>query len=202
MSDNFNQNQTFFSKSPSLIKFLNFLENSSGDFIDFQIVSNGKKNVIELLSPIVERNFIPIGEHGSQSLICYWKYQDEIPLNQSPIVWLDSEGSPNSVFALNIDDFLSLLPYDTGGIYDFISSWKYYNSEPQTYTCPLSKYDSSTLEFLLQLCKEDYADYDQFIDWLNHNLNIQVCKNPAKLVGDAINNCPNLDHWLKEKGIR
>ena len=46
MSDNFNQNQTFLSESPSLTKFLNFLENSSGDFIDFQIVSNGKKTLL------------------------------------------------------------------------------------------------------------------------------------------------------------
>ena len=194
MSNNYN--------SDSLSKLLDFLKYSSGDFIDFKVIKNGQKKVSELLSPTVESYFIPIGEHGSQSLICYWKYQDKIPVHKLPIVWLDSEGTPNSVFASNVDDFLSLLLYDTGGIYDFISSWKYYNSEPENYTCPLFKYDSSTLEFLIQLCKENHPDYDRFVDWVNNNLKIKICENPAKLVGEAIRNFPNLEQWLKEKGIQ
>ena len=186
-------------ESNSLSKLIDFLNTSSGDFIDFRIVNNGKKKVSELLSPSLESYFTPIGEHGSQSLICYWKYKEKTPINELPIVWLDSEGTPNSVFASNVNDFLSLLPYDTGGIYDIITSWQYYNNEPENYTDPVSEYDSSALKCLIRLCKDSHPDYDYFVDWLNNNLKIKVCENPAKLIGEAIKNFPKLDHWLKEK---
>lgn len=179
-----------------------FLENSEVNFIDFEVENNPNK-VIDLLSVAAEPYFIPIGKQGSDSLICYWKYKDEIPLSELPIVWLDSEGSPNSVFASNIKDFLSILPYDTGAIYDFISSWEYYNSDPDYYTSPLDKYkkNSSVLNLMIEQCRENYSDYDSFVNWLNQNINIKICDDPAKLVGDAIKNFPNLETWLEERGI-
>jgi hypothetical protein len=184
-----------------LRKFLDFLENYSGDFPDLTIVVNGKQKITELLSTSVEQYFIPICEHGSQSLICYWRYENNAPLSRLPIVWLDSEGSPNSVFASNIDDFLSLLPYNTGGIYDFISSWQYYNSEPDNYSCPTDNYDISTLESMINLCRYNYTDYNQFMDWLGQELNIQICQDPAQLIREAINSFPNLDNWLEKHDI-
>jgi hypothetical protein len=195
-------NNPDFEQQNYLEAFYTFIENTEGSFIDFEIENNSDK-IADLLSVDVEPYFIPIGKQGSDSLICYWKYKDEIPVSELPIVWLDSEGSPNSVAAANFKDFLSLLPYDTGAIYDFISSWEYYNSDPDYYPSPLDRYkkDSSDLNSLIEECRESYSQYDSFVNWLEQSLNISICEDPAKLVGDAIQNFPNLQNWLEERGI-
>jgi hypothetical protein len=179
-----------------------FLETSEGNFIDFEIEKNPQA-VSDLLSITIEPYFIPIGKQASQSLICYWRYQNELSLEQLPIVWLDSEGTPNSVFATNIEDFISILFYDTGGIYDFISSWEYYNSQPGYYISPLNEYEinSSALNLMITKCRETYPDYDLFVNWIEKNISIKICENPIKLVGDAMKKFPNLQLWLEQKGI-
>ncbi|NEO31321.1 MAG: hypothetical protein F6K36_12985 [Symploca sp. SIO3C6] len=188
---------------PDLIANLfEFMENSGVNAIDFHMVYRGNEKLCSLLSPKISRYFIPIGEHSSRSLICYWKHIDDAPLDKLPLVWLDSEGTPNSVFASNEHDFLSLLPYDLGGIYDFISSWESYHEQPDNYTYPLEKYDSSALGCLIEICQEDNPDYTLFVQWLNQSLGIKICENPAKLVGDAISRFPRLKPWLEKKGVR
>jgi hypothetical protein len=193
----------FFSLPPSLEKLFNFLETNKGDYIDFIPEKDGAK-ISKLLPKSVAEYLAVIGQQYSRSLICYWKYDEQITWEKSPLVWLDSEGGTNSVFASNTDNFLSLLPLDTGGIYDLISSWQCYNSEPEYYISPLEKYAKNcpSFNYLIQLCKQNYSDYDFFVQWLEENLSIKMSENPAKLVGDAIKKFPNLDCWLTEKGIK
>ncbi len=178
------------------------IEDIGGNPINFQIRRDSAKKIVSLLSSELSQYFTVVGEHSSGSLVCYWKYDDGISLERSPLVWLDSEGTPNSVIASNERDFLSLLPYGLEGIYDFISSWRFYNSKPDSYISPLQKYDSAALSELIAMCRQESMDYDSLIPWLNQSLGVERCEDPVRLIGKAIDRHPDLETWLKGKGVR
>ncbi len=177
-------------------EFYQFMEGMQDDFLDFELVTDGYKRLASLVPAPCLDHFIVIGKHGSDSLVCYWKPILDLPLEMAPIVWLDSEGTPNSVFAISAEEFLRLLPYGLGGIYDVVSSWIYHYSEPDEYANPLDKYSDEAIRNYRQMAGEDYAAYGSFIHWLEKDMQLTVHGNPIKAIGDAISKFPNLEHWL------
>ncbi len=86
-------------------------------------------------SPEIKDMLLPFGKNKAGCLICYWLSSKNT--DDCPIVWIDSEGEPNAVFASNLLAFFSILPYGTGSIYDMImaaesQTIKSVNEQPQS----------------------------------------------------------------------
>ncbi|MBD1808385.1 hypothetical protein H6F98_23435 [Microcoleus sp. FACHB-SPT15] len=184
-----------------LQRFFEFCRTVEGLFCDFEDVENGNKLLTSLLKSEAEPYFTVIGIQKSHSLMCFWKYNDSVSLQEQPIVWLDSEGTPNAVFASNFRDFLSLLPYDTGAIYDWIASWERYLDNPSSQQTPIERFTNERIEMYIEMSREDNPFRDQFINWLREEINIEPATQPVALVGEAIQSFPRLSQWLTDRQL-
>jgi hypothetical protein len=178
-------------------EFVDLMNQINGEFADFYITNKGTEKLYALVGEKYLKFFDVIGEHSSHSLICHWEVEKGIPLSAQPTVWLDSEGWPNSVFAPDLRSFISLLPYDTGFLYDIISAWIYYKEDPESVSVPNEAYTTDDLKSLLVSGSERYGKYKKFLKWLE-KLNIQICNDPIGLIGKAIESYPDLSNWLED----
>ena len=187
-------------KDDLLEQFMGYCQQQPHLFADFHLVdeAKGKSLLASLLGSQTATHFTVIGKHASDSLIARWTAEELNPA-PPPYVWLDSEGSPNSVFATTTTEFLSLLPFDTGAVYDIISSWTYYLAEPTNYAPPAEKYQGERLTAYFISAKNTYPAYSAFLAWLKDTLGISPALDPVGLIGNAIQKYPNLEEWLKNK---
>jgi hypothetical protein len=140
-----------------LAAFVHFCENAAEEFADFQLVRNPEQKLKGLVDDQGKADaFQVIGKHGTGSLIAFWREQEDKELVLSPIVWLSSEGFPNSVFATSFAEFLSLLPYGTGFIYDVLSNYYYHKDDPDLQPSPEEKFTPDVISSYLNENREQY----------------------------------------------
>ncbi len=116
--------------------------------------------------------FAIFGHDGMDSLYGFWLQAGQ-PIDKSPIVYLNGEGSDNTVLASSLREFLGLLGhnYDCVGMY---RSW----DPPE---------DPS-----------NEATHRRFLGWLKAR-RIAVSTRPKAVVTAARKAHPDLDKWLKKK---
>jgi hypothetical protein len=188
---------TAFSENIQLLR--DYLE-SHPNLIDLEIPEKSENVLQDLLKKSQHAYFVPIVFHGSGSVIALWNLNDQSTISCCPIVWLDSEGSPNSVIADNDDDFLSILPYGTAIFYDLINAWLRHLKSPKKFPDPQTEYVDEVLQYYSNKTIESAGKekYDAFINWLNNTCKIKKSTNPALIIGNAIKKHPDLNKWLKE----
>jgi hypothetical protein len=116
----------------------------------------------------------------------------------SPIVWLSSEGFPNSVFANSFEEFLSILPYDTSFVYDALCNYYFHKQSPKLQPAPKQKFTLTKMKSYLNQNKEQYKGHAEFIDWLKNDMRIAVADNPLSIIEKAILNHTDLASWLEK----
>jgi hypothetical protein len=180
------------------IEFIDFMNQIDEKFADFYITKTGTEKLSTLIGKENAKFFDVIGAHSSHSLICHWQYEKGIPIERQPVVWLDSEGWPNGVFAQDLRIFISLLPYDTGFLYDIISSWMCYKENSESVLNPNEKYTKDDLKRMLDSARQRYGAYSKFLKWLDREMNIRICDDPVGLIGKAMESYPDLSKWLEK----
>jgi hypothetical protein len=188
-------------KPEYLQQFFEFCRKVGNQFCDFEEVDNRQELLTSLLKSEAESYFTVIGMQKSNSLICFWKYQDNVSLKEQPIVWLDSEGSPNAVVASNFNDFLSLLPYDTGAIYDWIAAWERYWDSPSQQQNPIESFTTDRVEMYVEMSRENNHCREEFVNWLREEIDIQPAPQPVALIGKASERFPRLSQWLTDRKL-
>ena len=84
-------------------------------------IDAGDDDLIDSLGKDVPKDsLIPFGQHGSGSLLAFWRTDPRMPLGLCPVIWLDSEGDPVEALAVDFAAFMQLLPYGMGQLYDLI----------------------------------------------------------------------------------
>jgi hypothetical protein len=177
--------------------FDEFQEQLKNEFTDFY----ASPNLLQKLSRLVcwdkpDDFFYPIGCNKSGSLIAAWRTNSDGDFNQSPIVWLSSEGFPTSVFANDFKEFLSLLPYGTGGIYDILCTYYFYQKSPKFSLEPHKKYSASKFRTFVKENKKEFKMHDKYCRWLDEDMKIKTVDNPLLLIENAIKSQPDLNDWL------
>ena len=112
----------------------------------------------------------------------YSEKKDQL-LDQVPVAWLDSEGSPCIVISKNLKEFLSLLPYGMGFIYTVAAAIENNLDDPELLEKVNQRIGKSSGE-LLEAAKIRFLDIEQLIDWLNSK-NIKLNKDPISLIINA-----------------
>ena len=69
---------------------------------------------------VPKASLIVFGQHGSGSVVAFWRRDARTPLGRCPVIWLDSEGEPVEALAPDFAAFLGLLPYGLGQLYDLL----------------------------------------------------------------------------------
>jgi hypothetical protein len=170
--------------TPSIIKnFYEFIQDRS--IADFEELysSKGLETLVSNINLL--KNLIPFGLHGSGSFIAIWLESQNESLDKNPIVWIDSEGGDPMIICENFKDFLSLLIYDTGHIYDLVSSCIGYMRRPKNKVDPITEYNYQTLLEWIDENRNTHDNYNAFEKFLIDN-NISIPSNPVELIRNAI----------------
>ena len=137
-----------------------------------------------------------IGIHKSGSLIAIWQLNNTLNILENPIVWIDSEGSPLCVIAINYLEFLSILPYGVGLFYDVISSWDWIKLNNERYNEFSEKFNLSYCESLLTQNKLIYYETFIKIELILKKNKMNIEKNPFSKIIKAIENNADFEAWL------
>jgi hypothetical protein len=186
--------------APDLLRAFNhFCEKAAEEFADFELVRNPEEKLRKLLDDQGEvARFQVIGQHGTASLIAFWRDDKDIDFTRSPIVWLSSEGFPNSVFANSFADFLSLLPYGTGFIYDVLCNYYYHKESPDLQPSPEEKFTPEEIGSYLTQNEKQYRGHAELVEWLEHQVKVGIAKDPLSVIKEAIASHADLASWLRE----
>lgn len=136
---------------------------------------------------------------GTGSYIGFWSPDEEIPAQSEnlPLVWIDHEGVPMSVFANDIGDFLQLLNYDTGLIYEFLIDAYFYKTDPSGYDDPGKKFTKKYLaKYLKDIEKDNSPYFKDFRQWLSDTLEIPAPEDPARIISEAAGSHDDFNDWL------
>lgn len=118
-----------------------------------------------------QNQLVVFGMDEFQSLYAYWLYND-LPLEQAPIVYLNSESTANTILANTIEEFLALLALGKEEI-GFVEGW-----EEQAEPC-----DGS----------------NEFRAWLRNEFNITPPGDVKAIVERARQAHPNFDDWVHQQ---
>lgn len=194
----FNKSPENFQSPLMLNDFLKFWKKSKNPFAGLNQIKNSDTSIRSLLSKKVTSKFIAFAEHDTESLVAFWLHDGTTSPENAPIVWLDSEGSPNGVFANTTQDFLTILPYGTGLIYEFLYCWEDYIRDPQETPHPKEELDAERINSFLEETKEEFSGWKNLVDWLD-SVNIDwKSVNPFQIMEKAFTAHPNLDEWLEK----
>lgn len=183
-----------------LTAFTDFCEKTAEDFADFGLVGNPEEKLRGLLDDHGKvAYFQVIGRHGTDSLIAFWRDDKDVDWAHSPIVWLSSEGFPNSVFANSFADFLSLLPYGTVFIYDVLCNYYYHKDDPDLQPSPEEKFTPEEIQSYLAENEERYSGHAALVNWLLHEAKVEIAKDPLSVIKGAIESHADLASWLREQ---
>ncbi len=78
-----------------------------------------ESELTELLGKVFPEGSVRVlAVHGSGALLAVWHRDPSATLADCPVVWIDSDGSPADTLARTFDEFLRMVPYGGGALYD------------------------------------------------------------------------------------
>jgi hypothetical protein len=164
-------------------EFINRQPDLCNDFIPVQ---NENYAIEDLLGNESIPFFRVLGRTRNGAAIAQWNQQpNQLKWEKVPVVWLDSEGSPNTVIANNLDEFIPLLFLDVWMIHKIITD--------DNYTPDIAEVQKNMVEN-----KSYYPCYEEFSDFLKQ-LKIKPHTNPKKIIEHAVQSNQVLTDWLVEQ---
>lgn len=184
-------------KTPHLLNQLKTYMLAHPDAIDLCFVEDTQYFPFDWTQSVME-HFHLFAKTGTGAYIGYWSAHDPIKdCSSLPLVWIDHEGAPMSVFANTTSDFLALLHFDTALIYDFLITSYFLDTERESDQNPTKKFTQPYLRKLLKnIEKENTPTFVDFRKWLSTTLHIHTPTAPAALIQQAINRHQNFNNWL------
>jgi hypothetical protein len=179
-------------------QFKTFCAQHELEIADFEITESINQSAkLYFENKSILQHFKPIGKDKSDSIIFFWNPEKKGNFEKAPIVYFSSEGFPTNVVANSFKDFLSLLPYGIGFIYDALSRYGYYKSNPKLYEDPSKEYTRKKLQEFIDENKNEFEGSVLFVKWLNQTVKIPTSQKPHKIIENAIQTQPNLNDWLQ-----
>ena len=175
---------------PEELKLLHFFDRQVDDFyLDIEFLDNYDFHLNNLANGYVNQ-FIPLAIDGTGSLMVFWLQNKETPINRAPIAYLDSEGG-GTIAAKSLQEFLSLLPYDTSLFSEVGMHWTEYKLNPEITVSPYEKYTKDYYNSRYEFLFNTYPCYKDFRIWLEEEIKIQPEKNPASVIMENIDSYPS-----------
>jgi hypothetical protein len=154
-------------------KYEQFLEKVSADPFDFRVYQHLK--LFENFNQAIAAHMEPWGSNKAGCLVCCWK--EGPSMEEYPVIWLDSEGTPDCVFADNTHTFFQLLPYGTGHLYDIIMGCERFVNNPGSFPSPELSFSNSYAQ-LQQNTKQVMQHYKEIME-------LEIATDPARLMLSA-----------------
>jgi len=140
--------------------------------------------------------FEAIGMVNSASLLAFWQEPGLSSAAERPIVYIDSEGSPTTVFADSFADFLTLLPYGTEFLYKIINQMERARANPHLLGVRFQPITPADAQAALAANRQEYSLHAQYVEWLRTVAGLAVAPDPVGLIEQAFQRHTNLETWL------
>jgi hypothetical protein len=103
-----------------LLKNIIAFQDINGRLYDLNF-SQPSPEVPDLLKAFENKNsYKKIAQHYSGSLICFYDASGSWSSDEYIVYWIDANGEPNLPIAISLKQFLSILPYGTGIMFDVL----------------------------------------------------------------------------------
>ncbi|GAB3422924.1 hypothetical protein [Niabella aquatica] len=152
--------------------FMEILKAFDSNPVDF--VFDDQPGFISDSTAEVKSHLVAFGKNKAGCLFCYWKETSE-DTEAAPIAWIDSEGSPNAIFARNLRQFFELLSYGTGAIYDIIKACERFTLSMDNNSDPAILFKD-----LYQQTFDQETDKKRFSILLAKKAGIRTSENPGR----------------------
>jgi len=169
---------------------------SSQSIVECEFFDLKESPVTELLGDFSKERLTAFGEHASGSLLTFYSKNIEASVEEAPVAWLDSEGSPCIVISNNLKEFLSILPYGMGFIYTVASLIENDLGNIDLRSKAMEKITQNGNE-LLEESRKRFLSIDDLLNWLASK-NIQPANDPVKLIVEAHEKNRDLTPWIIE----
>lgn len=156
-------------------KFISILNAIEVNPVDFLFDENA--TVPGIFRDEIKLLLKPFGKTKAGCVLCYWQ-EETAGNNMSPIVWIDSEGTPNAVFSDNLDHFFQMIAYGTGMIYDIIRACEKHSANPVKNPAPETLFENAYVSSFI----EHEADKNKkvLVELLLREMNIETTRQPGK----------------------
>jgi hypothetical protein len=82
----------------------------------------GERSNLDLgLAGSLASQMMPVAGNKAGCVVAIYQRQPNAAPDTQPVVWLDSEGSPNGIFARDLNAFLRIIPFGSGLVYDVLA---------------------------------------------------------------------------------
>ncbi len=139
--------------------------------------------------------FEAIGMTNSSSLIAFWQ-EPGLATAERPVVYIDSEGSPTTVFADSFADFLAVLPYGTKFLYKVIDQSERARANPALLGNIFQPITLADAQAALKFQQQQYPLHARYVDWLTTVAGLVLAPDPVALMEQTYQQHTNLEKWL------
>ncbi len=179
-----------------LLKIYAYLSTEAAGSLDLEIPTQGNRDLIDLVGAKSASQLVPLFMQGAGCIVAAWKQADSEDLSQFPIVWIDSEGSPNAVFARNFEELLGMLHYYLGTLYDVISTAVRFAERPSLYDSPQEAFPVDQFAADAEEQWEEEEDEAAFHVWLETELGIPADRAAVQHIAEAYDAIPKFQDWV------
>jgi hypothetical protein len=177
-------------------------KDSTGDFFDYETISDGRIYLSSLIKKKFLDEFIPFYVDGAHAIFAIWLTAKSKDIEKLPIVYIDTEGT-YTVCASNFDEFVYL--FSRGLIIQVSGTWDRYNSkikagrEKSDLRDPFDLRDAEWIEDNDKYFQK-HERFERFKKYVAEEMNISIKDNPVQVIKDAIDKHPNFYEYLESKG--
>lgn len=183
----------------NLIEFVEFLKNSAKQVSDLEFIPSSHEQLVALLGKEANKYIKVYFQNKASDLIGEWDIDGLFLENgEYPVVWMSSEGTPNTVVSTDFNEFLSLLPYGQGIIVGIPEYIKDYEKYPDVFQRPEIKYNEMKIKNALNYEASQFEGHAVMVEFLKSTLGINVNEAPFKTITEAIKKFPDFNQWVEE----
>ncbi|MCU0656310.1 MAG: SMI1/KNR4 family protein [Polyangiaceae bacterium] len=162
------------------------LRDWSDSFLDFE---GGEPELDGIVNFDPQGFLFPIGQTGNGSIFALWSPEKTHDPKDGPVVYLDSEGSPQCMVARSLDEFLAILPCSTPWLYEAMSG----RAPPA----------SQALEEVAEAMEEQLARKapgKTFSAWWQDLFGVAPAPDPMSILRAAMAQEPTFERWSEQQG--
>lgn len=175
-----------------------FLKNSEKDPSDLIVAKSEDEGLSALIGKKAKDFFRVYFHTKAGDLIGEWDMEGEFSKESLPIVWVSSEGSPNTVVAKNADEFLSLIPFGGGLMSRIPVLIKDYERDPDIFVSPDEEFNKEEIQNEYDYQAKQFSGHSEMVEFITQKLKIQLNPDPLQTIKDAIRSYPDLDKWIED----
>lgn len=174
------------------LKWFEFCDRKS--ILECEFSKNKEALISELLGDFSSQRLLSFGEHASGSLFCLYSDKSEDLLEDAPVAWVDSGGSPCIVVAKNFTNFLAILPYGPGYIYSVAALIENNLGSNNLLDKAINKMGTDFTKDI-EKTKSRFFDFDILMQWYKDQ-EVKISENPILDMINAHMEFSDLTDWV------